>query len=71
MNTEQIRNLVERAGAVYVGITGESVRFAAQPGGQVISLYVFACRSVEDVRLGLKAERERLSVDVWQEALAK
>jgi hypothetical protein len=68
---EHIRDLVERAGAVYIGVTGDCVQFAAQPGGAVISLYLFACRSIEDVRLALKAERERLSVDVWQEALAK
>jgi hypothetical protein len=66
MNVEQIRDLVERAGAVYLGMTNDCVQFAPHPGGQVISLYLFACRSVEDVRLALKSYRERLSVDVWQ-----
>lgn len=54
------RDLIERAGGVYVGIWGGSVRFRAEDKGPLVSLYLTACRSREDVELALKAQREEL-----------
>lgn len=54
------RGLVERGGARFIGIVGDSVRFADPRDGAVMSLFLFALRSTEDVRLALKSHRESL-----------
>jgi hypothetical protein len=49
---------VSEAGAEYIGVCDGSVRFRDPETGVVLSLYTHALRSVEDVRLALKASRE-------------
>jgi hypothetical protein len=60
MNGElHYKTLVERAGALFVGVSNGSVIFRSGPGEANISLYQFALRSEKDVQLAVKNYRER------------
>jgi hypothetical protein len=52
------RELVEQAGAEFIGVERNSVLFR-DGDGPTLTLYTFACRSVEDVALALKGAREK------------
>lgn len=61
MTERDYRRLIQNAGGVFLGIRGNAVLFRDDaPYAQVVSLYLSACRSDEDVRLALKASREEL-----------
>lgn len=63
------RELVTRAGGVFVSIRGNLVLFRELPEGRTLSLYLSACRTVEDIQLALKAEREQdREFSVWEKA---
>jgi hypothetical protein len=53
-----VRQLVERAGADFIGIQDGAVLFRDRDGGSLLKLYVFAC-TIENIRLSLKNARER------------
>ena len=57
-NEIDCREVIERAGAVYLGVKDGSVRFRDPETDSVLSLYIFACRTTEDVELALKSARE-------------
>jgi hypothetical protein len=55
------QQIIEAAGAEYIGVRGNSVLFRDPlAGGVVLSLYCFALRSVRDVELALKNAREKV-----------
>ena len=64
------RGLVEQAGAIWVGfqpgfgITRDSILFQRVNGGSTIALFTSACRTVHDVELALKADREKFAQKV-------
>ena len=61
------RELVERAGGIFVGVRDYSVLFPSDSEGRRLSLYLFACRTVSDVELALKFEREQdREFSVWE-----
>ena len=43
------REMVTRAGGIFVGVRGNLVLFRESPGGRTLSLFIAACRTVEDV----------------------
>lgn len=53
-----LRELVERAGAEFVGVQDGAVLFRDRDGGALLKLYSFAC-TLENIRLSLKNARER------------
>ncbi len=55
---EPYKTLVEGAGAQFIDVRGNVVRFRDPETGTLLSLYTFALRSIEDVRLALKSVRE-------------
>ena len=65
------RAIIEGAGAVFVAVDAASVRFRDPEDVELIelSLYRFACRDVQDVRLALKAHREKIhETGEWEKA---
>ena len=61
--------LVKAAGGIFVAVRGNSVLFRSNPEGRTLSLYLFACCTVSDVELALKAEREQdREFSVWEKA---
>lgn len=63
MNDHDYRKLIHNAGGVFLGVRGDVVLFRDDVSKPVVvSLYLTACRSEEDVRLALKASREELPV---------
>ena len=54
------RELIEQAGAEFLAVRGGCVFFSDPVSGKSLSLYVFACRSVQDVELSLKGAREKI-----------
>lgn len=50
--------LVLEGGGEYLGLRGGNVRFRDPQTGAVLTLYVYALRTVHDVRLALKSARE-------------
>jgi hypothetical protein len=54
----KFKGLVERGGAVFVGIRGDSVVFTDHETHATLTLYKHALRSIEDVELALKSVRE-------------
>jgi len=56
------QEIIEAAGARFGGVRGDSVFFSDPETGARLSLYLGACRSVEDVRLALKAGRDKIVV---------
>jgi hypothetical protein len=67
---EQVRALVEAAGGYFLYVLGDEAFFRDGRNGAQMSLYVSACRSVEDVALAIKANREKIRSDlnIWERA---
>jgi hypothetical protein len=63
---DYFRGIVERAGGQFVGIKDGLVLFTAGPGLEPLSLYPFAVRSEEDIRLALKSVSERKKAAMWE-----
>jgi hypothetical protein len=53
-----LRQLIERAGAEFIGVQDGSVLFRDPQGGTLLRLFRFACTS-ENIQLSLKNARER------------
>ncbi len=62
------RSVIEQAGAVFLRLENDCVLFQSSPSSKRISLYALSC-DAENVRLALKAERERLLIDAWEPLL--
>lgn len=63
------RELVERAGGIFVGVRRNSVLFRSNPEGRTLSLYLTACRDVSDVAFAIKADRKQdREFSVWEKA---
>lgn len=63
-----VRQLVERAGAVFVGFQDGTVLFSDREGGTLLRLFRFAC-TLENIQLSLKSARERdRQTSRWEKA---
>jgi hypothetical protein len=63
------RDLIERAGGIFVGVRGDVVLFRDGPEGSILSHYLFACRTVFDIQLALKSTREHVrELTSWEMA---
>jgi hypothetical protein len=60
------RQRIASAGAHFVALEDGKVYFQDTPDKPVISLYAFACDR-ENIRLAIKSQREKLSLDRWEE----
>jgi hypothetical protein len=67
---EKIRSIVEAAGGRFVQVRDDTVYFRDGMNGAQLSLYLTACRSVVDVALAIKANREKIRSDlnIWERA---
>ena len=75
MDGQKVREIIERGGGFFIEVRGDEVRFrdASEINGETLSLYASACRSAEDVRLAIKASREReqlRNLNVWEKVQA-
>lgn len=69
MDEGRYKDIVERAGGIFVGLNDGNVLFRADAQGRVLSLYAFACSTADDVAFALKAEREQVAeINVWEKA---
>lgn len=63
MNEAGYKAIVEEAGAQWIGIgviKGQNtIIFSARQGSDPIMLYSFALKNVNDVRMAVKAQRDR------------
>lgn len=59
MDTAKFRQMIVDAGAEFVGVFGNKVRFCDAETGAVLSLYTFSC-TPENIRLTLKDTREKV-----------
>ena len=62
---QKFKTLVEDAGALYLGIQEnpsgpDLVLFQGGRGESTVALYVFALKTVDDVKLAVKAKRESM-----------
>jgi hypothetical protein len=63
------RELVERAGGLFVAAKDGTVLFRSDAQGRILRLYAQACRTIDDVRLALKSDREQVrELTVWEKA---
>jgi hypothetical protein len=62
---DKFRTTVQSAGAIFIGLQDGCVIFQSSAGSPPIRVYAFSC-DLQSVRLALKAEREKLAVDVWE-----
>jgi hypothetical protein len=63
---ETFKLMIERAGAELVGVKDGEILFRADADSPVCRLYPFAIRSIVDVQLALKAEREKQKSAMWE-----
>lgn len=59
METTKLREMITSAGAEFIGVFGDRIRFCDSDTGAVLSLWVFAC-TPENVALTLKDCREKV-----------
>jgi hypothetical protein len=57
--------IVKSANAIFISVNYNVLRFQAEPGGKILSLYTSAVRSPEDIKLAVKAFRESRELDGW------
>jgi hypothetical protein len=60
------QELVEKAGAEFLGLRDGQVCFRAGPDESICKLYPFALRSITDVALALKSSRDRTRQAMWE-----
>jgi hypothetical protein len=66
VNEAYFRVLIERAGAKFFGLKNNAVLFRENERSPVCSLYPFALKSVGDILLALKSEREKQRAAMWE-----
>lgn len=64
---KEFRQIVEDAGAIWVGVQygskqGPVIMFQGAKGASTIGLYAFALKNVDDVKMAVKSKREQMEM---------